>query len=174
MQLKSNSVMSRESYSHLYKIPEPGKWGPNAFYKELGLDGIPKRYRQLRATVAPLREVLLNHPIYREVNSLNRLRKFMQQHVFAVRDFMSLVKRLQSELTSSRLPWTPPARAQIARFANEVVLGEESDLDPDGKPTSHFDLYLQAMDDIGADSTKMRSFIAQLELGAPGSTNSTK
>jgi Protein of unknown function (DUF3050) len=79
---------------------------------------------------------------------------------------MSLVKRLQSELTSNRLPWTPPARPHIARFANEVVLGEESDLGPDEKPISHFELYLRAMDEIGADSTEIRGFVAQLALGA--------
>jgi Protein of unknown function (DUF3050) len=81
-------------------------------------------------------------------------------------DFMSLVKRLQSELTSNSLPWTPPARPQIARFANEVVLGEESDLGPDEQPISHFELYLRAMDEIGADSTEIRGFVAQLGLGA--------
>jgi DUF3050 family protein len=68
----------------------------------------------------------------------------MQIHVLAVWDFMSLVKRLQSEVTVQRLPWMPPISAQIARFANEVVLGEESDLGPDKKPTSHFELYLSA------------------------------
>jgi hypothetical protein len=51
----------------------------------------------------------------------------------AVWDYMSLVKRLQSELTSNSLPWLPPKSARIARFTNEVVLGEETDLSPDGK-----------------------------------------
>jgi Protein of unknown function (DUF3050) len=60
--------------------------------------------------IAPLRNALLNHPIYMEVNSLSRLRAFMELHVFAVWEFMSLVKRLQSELTSNSLPWTPPGK----------------------------------------------------------------
>jgi Protein of unknown function (DUF3050) len=51
-----------------------------------------QRFEQLRDTLAPLRLALLNHPIYAEVGSLSRLRKFMQMHVFAVWDFMSLVK----------------------------------------------------------------------------------
>jgi hypothetical protein len=91
----------------------------------------------------------------------------MQTHVFAVWDFMSLVKRLERELTSNSLPWTPPNSARLARFTNEVILGEETDLGPDGTPISHFELYLQAMDEVGADTTPIRSFTAQLALGAP-------
>jgi hypothetical protein len=91
----------------------------------------------------------------------------MQMHVFAVWDFMSLVKRLEGELTSISLPWTPPHSARLARFTNEVILGEETDLGPDGTPISHFELYLRAMDEVGADTTLIRSFTAQLALGAP-------
>jgi hypothetical protein len=126
-----------------------------------------QRFEQLRDTLAPLRLALLNHPIYAEVGSLSKLRKFMQMHVFAVWDFMSLVKRLQNELASNNLPWIPPVNARIARFTNEVVLGEETDLGPDGKPISHFELYLRAMDEVGADTTEIRGFTAQLALGAP-------
>jgi hypothetical protein len=164
--LNTNSGMSQKSYVWPYKLLAPGNSEPDRFDALLAPNGGLKRFQQLRETIAPLRNALLNHPIYLEVNSLVRLRKFMQLHVFAVWDFMSLVKRLQSELTCNRLPWTPPARAHIARFANEVVLGEESDLGPDGKPISHFELYLRAMDEIGANSSEIRGFIAQLELGA--------
>ncbi len=108
-------------------------------------------FEDLRKLVAPLREALVQHPFYTEVNSLDRLRGFMGMHVFAVWDFMSLVKRLQREVTCQRLPWMPPSSSRISRFANEVVLGEESDLDPAGMPVSHFELYLRAMDEIGAD-----------------------
>ena len=125
-----------------------------------------RRFETLRNKIAPLHDALLNHPIYAEVDSLSRLREFMQIHVFAVWDFMSLVKRLQRELTSTSLPWMPPVRSRIARFANEVVLGEESDLGPDGKPVSHFELYLRAMDEVGADTTLVRGFMSQIDLGA--------
>ena len=124
-----------------------------------------RRFNKLRGDLAPLRDALLNHHIYNEVDSLGRLREFMQIHVFAVWDFMSLVKRLQRELTCTSLPWTPPTRARIARFANEVVLGEESDLGLDGKPLSHFELYLRAMDEIGADTSVISRFMAQINDG---------
>jgi hypothetical protein len=124
------------------------------------------RFLQLQNTLAPLRCELVNHPLYAEVYSLSRLREFMQMHVFAVWDFMSLVKRLERELTSNSLPWTPPHSARLARFTNEVILGEETDLGPDGKPISHFELYLRAMDEVGADTTLIRAFTRQVALGA--------
>jgi Protein of unknown function (DUF3050) len=52
----------------------------------------------------------------------------------------------------------PPVRSRIARFANEVVLGEESDPGLDGKPVSHFESCLRAMDEVGADSAPVRRF----------------
>ena len=55
-----------------------------------------RRFEKLCNKIAPLRDALLNHPIYAEIDSLSRLREFMQIHVFAVWDFMSLVKRLSA------------------------------------------------------------------------------
>jgi hypothetical protein len=121
-----------------------------------------RRFDELRIALNPLRQVLVNHPIYSSVNSVSRLREFMQMHAFAVWDFMSLVKRLHS----NSLPWLPPVSARIARFTNEVVLGEETDVSLDGKPISHFELYLRAMDEIGADTSVIKGFAAQLALGA--------
>jgi hypothetical protein len=122
-------------------------------------------FEGLRKKIAPLREALLRHPVYSEVNSIERLREFMQIHVFAVWDFMSLVKRLQGEVTGQGLPWLPPPTARVARFANEVVLGEETDMAPDGEPMSHFELYLRAMDEVGADTSVIRSFIEGVVQG---------
>jgi hypothetical protein len=125
------------------------------------------RFGRLQEDLAGLREGLITHPMYNRINDLRRLREFMQIHVFAVWDFMSLVKRLQMEFTSTRLPWIPPAISQAARFANEVVLGEESDLSSNGQALSHFELYLGAMDEIGADSSMIRLYLERLSRGMP-------
>jgi hypothetical protein len=136
-------------------------------------------FEDLRIILAPLRETLFKHPIYTEANSLARLREFMGIHVFAVWDFMSLVKRLQREVTCQNLPWMPPSSPKVSRFANEVVLGEESDLDPKGTPASHFELYLRAMGEVGAD-TAAQGFHREngagneLESGAEGVTSATR
>jgi len=110
---------------------------------------------------------LFDHPIYGSVNDLPRLRVFMETHCFAVWDFMSLVKRLQADLCPSSYPWVPPSDTAAARFINEIVLGEESDLDLDGQPAGHLDIYLRAMDEVGADVSGFRSFLSMLRLGRP-------
>jgi Protein of unknown function (DUF3050) len=170
MPLVANMIEFQESHERDIGSREPGR--ERSARTDIGRSSHrqwseSQRFEQLQNTLAPLRHELLNHPIYAEVHSLSRLREFMQMHVFAVWDFMSLVKRLEGELTSTQLPWTPPHSARLARFTNEVILGEETDLGPDGTPISHFELYLRAMDEVGADTTLIKSFTAQLALGTP-------
>ncbi len=112
-----------------------------------------------------LRQRLLAHPLYERVESLDSLRTFTRSHVFAVWDFMSLLKRLQRELTGIDLPWTPPRDPRLARFVNEIVLAEESDEDGLGGHASHFELYLDAMREIGADTGPIESFLRALRSG---------
>ncbi|WP_241254506.1 DUF3050 domain-containing protein [Brevibacillus sp. SYP-B805] len=112
-----------------------------------------------------IREELLQHPVYRTVNTPERVRIFMQHHVFAVWDFMSLLKRLQRDLTCTDVPWVPGRHAQYARFINEIVLGEETDEDGRGGYASHFELYLEAMKECGADTVPIERFLADLQAG---------
>ena len=107
------------------------------------------------------------HPLYAELSGLPQLRVFMARHVFAVWDFMSLAKRLQREFSCVELPWRPPADPRAARFINEVVLAEESDLDLEGRPASHLELYLQAMDEVGAPRAAIERLLQELAQGAP-------
>ncbi len=89
----------------------------------------------------------------------------MEHHVFAVWDFMSLLKRLQHEVAGCRLPWVPPADASAARFVNEIVLGEECDDDGQGGIASHFELYLAAMEEVGADTGILERFLDRVRSG---------
>ena len=111
------------------------------------------------------RYLLINHPLYNKIDSIDAIQRFMETHVFAVWDFMSLLKRLQLELTCASIPWIPVGNPITRRLINEIVFGEESDVDQNGNAVSHFELYLQAMKDIGANTSPITSFINKLEQG---------
>lgn len=119
----------------------------------------------LTPDIRELRAGLEAHPVFAALKDRDHLRAFMQIHVFAVWDFMSLVKRLQNELTCTRIPWMPPANPEAARLINDIVLGEESDIGADGRPASHLDLYLGAMREVGADTRVFERFMEALREG---------
>ncbi len=117
----------------------------------------------LQARIAPLQARLARHPLYASIRTPEHLRLFMESHVFAVWDFMSLLKALQARLTCVSIPWSPTPLPESRRFINEIVLGEESDVYPDasgGRAISHFELYLEAMDEFAADTTPIRDLLA--------------
>lgn len=122
-------------------------------------------YIQLVEKLHPTRNALLNHPVYGELGTLVPLRLFMESHVFAVWDFMTLIKTLQRRLTCLDLPWLPPKDIISARLVNEIVLAEETDEVAPGHYTSHFDLYVDAMVEIGADISQIQTFIYALRQG---------
>lgn len=114
--------------------------------------------------IQPIKETLENHPIYEAVSSLSDLRCFMEHHVYSVWDFMSLVKYIQSSVASTSVPWMPNGDAHVKRFINELVLEEESDeTSLSGEYASHFELYLRAMKEIGADTSTVECFLEMVQ-----------
>ena len=119
----------------------------------------------LQQSIAPVRRRVVTHPVYRALDSIERVRAFQSNHVFAVWDFMSLLKSLQRELTCVEVPWVPSGPTASRRLINEIVLVEESD-ELDAGYTSHFELYLDGMRQTGADTGPIVAFLGLLREGS--------
>lgn len=125
-----------------------------------------KEYLQnLEQDISTLRLQLVNHPVYAGIKDLDGLKSFMESHIYAVWDFMSLLKALQINLTCVSLPWMPVGNPDTRYLINEIVTGEESDVDQHGNRMSHFELYLRAMIQADANPLPIRSLIDLLKNG---------
>lgn len=118
---------------------------------------------KIRKSTESLRQMIINHKVYSVINDIEDLKTFMHYHVFAVWDFMSLLKALQNNLTCTSVPWFPKGSAETRYLINDIVVYEEADLDPLGNRKSHFELYLDAMKQCGASAVQIEKFIACLE-----------
>ena len=118
---------------------------------------------KIKNSIELLRQEIINHKVYSAIKDIDDLKVFMQFHVYAVWDFMSLLKTLQSNLTCTTIPWFPKGTADTRYLINEIVVGEESDLDLNGIRKSHFELYLDAMKQCGADTSQIEKFVEVLK-----------
>jgi len=118
-----------------------------------------ERINRIHLLLEPLKQQIVNHKLYDSIKSIEDLHVFMEYHVFAVWDFMSLLKSLQNNLTCTTTPWVPIGDAETRFLINEIVVGEESDVDMNGIRKSHFELYLDAMNQAGANTIIISSFI---------------
>jgi hypothetical protein len=119
----------------------------------------------IQTAIEPLRQALLHHPVYGQLLSVSDLQIFMEHQIFAVWDYMSLLKALQRELTCVEVPWVPRGSPVVRKLINEMVLGVETDLDPEGQPASHYELYLGAMEATGADTSAIKDLIREISFG---------
>ncbi|MDG1871179.1 MAG: DUF3050 domain-containing protein, partial [Flavobacterium sp.] len=112
--------------------------------------------------IQPQKELLLQHSLYNKVKSIQDLQCFLENHVYAVWDFMSLLKALQAKLTCTTTPWFATANPETRYLINEIVLAEESDLSIDGRRQSHYEMYVEAMQDCGANTDDIKNFLAEI------------
>jgi len=121
--------------------------------------------KNIHKSIAPLNEKLCSHPLYNAMKTVEDVQVFMENHVFAVWDFMTILKSLQQALTCVETVWVPSGNAQARRLINEIVLCEESDEDGEGGYASHFEIYLRAMQHCRANTTQIDEFISALRKG---------
>ena len=119
----------------------------------------------LETKLQPFCTRLAAHPLYASLRTARHLQIFLESHVFAVWDFMSLLKALQRGLTCIDVPWTPSSLPESRRLINEIVLAEESDVF-EGRPFSHFEIYRIAMQRSGASTATIDTMLAHLREGA--------
>jgi hypothetical protein len=119
--------------------------------------------KKVQETIEPLRQQIINHPVYGLIESIDDLGVFMNYHIYAVWDFMSLLKALQQNLTCTEVPWFPVGSANTRYLINEIVCGEESDMDSKGIRKSHYELYLDAMQQCGSEPQVFLNFISALK-----------
>lgn len=127
---------------------------------------------RLQAITATARDTVLSHTLYANLDSHAAIVTFMEHHVFAVWDFMSLLKSLQRSLTCVTVPWVPSGPSISRRLINDIVLVEESDELGSGY-LSHFELYVAGMAEAGADKTVIDAFIQLIKDGKPVQTAMT-
>ena len=115
--------------------------------------------QHINTQISEYKKAVVNHPLYSQLNTIEDVQKLMEIHVYAVWDFMSLLKGLQIELTCTTLPWKPIGNTKIRRLINSIVLEEESDVDSVGNPSSHYEMYLDAMKECGANTNEIDKFV---------------
>ena len=120
------------------------------------------QFERIYDALKPQRDALLNHSVYARLNGIEEMQTFMEHHVFAVWDFMCLLKSLQNRLTCTQTLWHPVENADSCRFINEIVLCEESDENRGGGFASHFQLYHLSMKSAGACTQKIDRFLELL------------
>jgi uncharacterized membrane protein YozB (DUF420 family) len=126
-----------------------------------------RRIAKIRVKTRAVQAAIEHHALYERLNSVAALQRFMEHHVYAVWDFMSLLKALQNELTCTQIPWRPIGDSDVRRFVNDIVHCEESDKLPNGRTLSHFELYLEAMHAVGANTTSIEQFIELIDAEVP-------
>ena len=117
---------------------------------------------KINNSILDYRKELLNHSLYSKIKTIDDLRNFVQTHIFAVWDFMSLLKSLQIQLTCTNTPWIPNKNSKTAYLINEIVLAEETDINQIGERMSHYELYLEAIKSFGADTNDIDLFLNKL------------
>lgn len=117
--------------------------------------------------IRSLSQDLRTHGAYSVIRDIEDVRTYMEYQVWCVWDFMVLLKAIQFQLTGNSIFWIPSDDATLGAYIYEVLLSEETDVDPRGSGhASHFETYLRAMREADAKTEAIDHFINSLSDGA--------
>ncbi len=119
--------------------------------------------QSINQNIQEYKNQLLSHSLYDKVKTVDDLHCFLENHIYAVWDFMSLLKALQNKLTCTTTPWLPVGNPEVRYLINEIVVAEETDLSMDGSRQSHFEMYMDAMKQCGASTFQMEQFLLNVQ-----------
>jgi hypothetical protein len=112
--------------------------------------------------ITPLLKVLATHKVFCSINSIAHARVYLQHQVFAVWDFMCLLKSLYRKLSTKDI-WYPPTSSISVHLIGSIMLEEESDINEQGDRESHFETFVRAMEELDTDTSQIRGFIAWIK-----------
>ncbi len=115
--------------------------------------------QKLTALIKAKIQKLSHHEIYSELTSSARIKCFVSYHIFAVWDFIKLLKSLQNKISIALREQFKECPSEMNRLIDEIVFAEKSDLYPYGQPNKDFDLYLRALAEIEVDPDCLWSFL---------------
>ena len=123
--------------------------------------------KRTESEISQLQHEIRHHKLYNILQTTEDVKLFMEHHVYTTWDFMSLLKTLQLQFTTFKLPWVPNKTPEIFKFINEIVAAEESDINELGQTKSHFEMYLDGMEQIGANTTLITTYTELIENNIP-------
>lgn len=110
-------------------------------------------------------QILANHKLYERVNDELSLRLFMEHHVICVWSYNFLLREIHQELVGLIHPLNSQSQKEAIRLVSEMILEEELEEQQDGSLLSHFEIYLEAMQDLGANISPIVSFFDLQDSG---------
>lgn len=121
------------------------------------------------------RQAIVSHPVYGMLRTRPALATFTEHHVYALWARLTLTRALQRRVNGVDLPWRPSTfPTRFVRAINRMVLDAESDRFEPLHDLSHFELYLQAMQEVGADPAAVRGLIDSGGLDPEGLPNAAE
>ncbi|KOY51772.1 DUF3050 domain-containing protein [Polaribacter dokdonensis] len=101
-----------------------------------------------------------NLELYSSIENKKDVKSFMENHIFAIWDYMSLMRALENNLRDNSVPWFPSNNGKNLKILYKILDEEEYTIDASGSVKSYFEMYLEAMEEIGANTSDILNILS--------------